>query len=130
MLQQQEEMVRRGERERRALTDKIKDLERTLQASETDKKHTQVHTFVREQYVNIIDLKCASHGSDLCSVMTSIWWPSVGQYQKQNNRCHMHILSHLLWCLISAHHMSVFNASTYQNNSVWTTGACIMKPDY
>lgn len=44
LLQQQEEMVRRGDRERRALTDRVKDLDRSLQASETDKKHTQVHT--------------------------------------------------------------------------------------
>ena len=44
LLQQQEETVRRGDRERRALSDRVKDLERMLQASETDKKHTQVHT--------------------------------------------------------------------------------------
>lgn len=44
LLQQQEEAVRRGDRERRALTDRVKDLERALQASEMDKKHTQVHT--------------------------------------------------------------------------------------
>ncbi len=44
LLQQQEEVVRRGDRERRALTDRVKDLERTLQASEMDKKHTQVRT--------------------------------------------------------------------------------------
>ena len=43
-LQQQEEAVRRGDRERRALTDRVKDLERALQASDMDKKHTQVHT--------------------------------------------------------------------------------------
>jgi len=43
LLQQQEEAVRRGDRERRALVDRVKDLERSLQASETDKKHTQVH---------------------------------------------------------------------------------------
>lgn len=44
LLQQQEEAVRRGDRERRALTDRVKDLERALQASEMDRKHTQVHT--------------------------------------------------------------------------------------
>lgn len=44
MLQQQEEAVRRGDRERRALTDRVKDLERALHTSEMDKKHTQVHT--------------------------------------------------------------------------------------
>uniref|UniRef100_A0A3P9BZZ5 Ciliary rootlet coiled-coil, rootletin n=1 Tax=Maylandia zebra TaxID=106582 RepID=A0A3P9BZZ5_9CICH len=41
LLQQQEEAVRRGDRERRALSDRVKDLERALQASETDKKHIQ-----------------------------------------------------------------------------------------
>lgn len=46
LLQQQEEMVRRGDRERRALSDRVKDLERTLQTSEMDRKHTQVHTLV------------------------------------------------------------------------------------
>ncbi len=46
LLQQQEETVKRGDRERRALTDRVKDLERALQASEMDKKHTQVHTHV------------------------------------------------------------------------------------
>lgn len=44
LLQQQEEAVRRGDRERRALTDRVKDLERALQASEMDRKHTQVRT--------------------------------------------------------------------------------------
>lgn len=48
LLQQQEEVVRRGDRERRALTDRVKDLERALQASEMDKKHTQVHTHISE----------------------------------------------------------------------------------
>lgn len=48
LLQQQEEAVRRGDRERRALTDRVKDLERALQASEMDKKHTQVHTHISE----------------------------------------------------------------------------------
>lgn len=43
LLQQQEEAVRRGDRERRGLADRVKDLERTLQASEMDKKHMQVH---------------------------------------------------------------------------------------
>lgn len=42
LLQQQEEVARRGDRERRALADRAKDLERALQASEMDKKHTQV----------------------------------------------------------------------------------------
>lgn len=42
LLQQQEEAVRRGDREKRALADRVKDLERSLQTSETDKKHTQV----------------------------------------------------------------------------------------
>uniref|UniRef100_A0A673XCW3 Ciliary rootlet coiled-coil, rootletin n=1 Tax=Salmo trutta TaxID=8032 RepID=A0A673XCW3_SALTR len=41
MLQQQEETVRRGERERRSLTDRVKELERALQTAETEKKHTQ-----------------------------------------------------------------------------------------
>uniref|UniRef100_A0A8C7GH56 Ciliary rootlet coiled-coil, rootletin n=1 Tax=Oncorhynchus kisutch TaxID=8019 RepID=A0A8C7GH56_ONCKI len=41
MLQQQEETVRRGERERRALTDRVKVLERALQTAETERKHTQ-----------------------------------------------------------------------------------------
>lgn len=36
--------MRRGERERRALCDRVKDLERALQACEMDKKHIQVHT--------------------------------------------------------------------------------------
>lgn len=44
LLQQREEVVRRGDRERRALTDRVKELERALQASEMDKKHTQVRT--------------------------------------------------------------------------------------
>lgn len=44
LLQQQEETTRRGDRERRVLSDRLKDLERALQASEADKKHTQVHT--------------------------------------------------------------------------------------
>lgn len=44
LLQQQEEAVRRGDRERRTLTDRVKDLERVLHASDLDKKHTQVHT--------------------------------------------------------------------------------------
>lgn len=44
LLQQQEEVARRADRERRALTDRVKDLERALQASDTDRKHTQVHT--------------------------------------------------------------------------------------
>lgn len=43
LLQQQEEAARRGERERRALSDRVKDLERALHALEVDKKHTQVH---------------------------------------------------------------------------------------
>lgn len=47
LLQQQEEAVRRGDRERRVLTDRVKDLERALQASEMDKKHTQVCVLVR-----------------------------------------------------------------------------------
>ena len=62
LLQQQEELVRRGDRERRALTDRVKDLERALQASETDKKHTQVHThtntFVYFVYMNTVCLYC------------------------------------------------------------------------
>uniref|UniRef100_A0A8C7KRB4 Rootletin-like n=1 Tax=Oncorhynchus kisutch TaxID=8019 RepID=A0A8C7KRB4_ONCKI len=41
MLQQQEETARRGERERRTLTDRVKELERALQTVETEKKHTQ-----------------------------------------------------------------------------------------
>ena len=44
LLQQHEEAGRRGERERRALADRAKELERALQALETDKKHMQVHT--------------------------------------------------------------------------------------
>lgn len=47
MLQQQEETVRRGERERRGLTDRVKVLERALQNAETDRKHTQVHILQR-----------------------------------------------------------------------------------
>lgn len=43
LLQQQEEAVRRADRDRRAVTDRLKDLERALQVSETDKKHMQVH---------------------------------------------------------------------------------------
>lgn len=43
LLQQQEDAVRRGDRERRALSERVKELERLLQASETDKRHTQVH---------------------------------------------------------------------------------------
>ena len=43
LLQQQEEVARRGDRERRVLADRMKDLERMLQASEMDKKHMQVH---------------------------------------------------------------------------------------
>lgn len=46
LLQQQEEAVRRGDRERRALTDRVKVLERALHASDLDKKHTQVHICV------------------------------------------------------------------------------------
>uniref|UniRef100_A0A8C8DBX3 Rootletin-like coiled-coil domain-containing protein n=1 Tax=Oncorhynchus tshawytscha TaxID=74940 RepID=A0A8C8DBX3_ONCTS len=41
ILQQQEETARRGERERRTLTDRVKELERALQTVETEKKHTQ-----------------------------------------------------------------------------------------
>lgn len=44
LLQQQKEVVRRAERDRRAATDRLKDLERALHVSETDKKHMQVHT--------------------------------------------------------------------------------------
>lgn len=44
LLQQQEEAARRGDRERRALGDRVKDLERALHAVEMDKKHTQVDT--------------------------------------------------------------------------------------
>lgn len=44
LLQQQEEAVRRGDRERRGLSDRVKDLERALHAVEMDKKHTQVNT--------------------------------------------------------------------------------------
>lgn len=42
VLQQQEETMRRADRERRALTDRVKDLERALQASEAERKHIQV----------------------------------------------------------------------------------------
>lgn len=48
-LQQQEEAVRRGDRERRALTDRVKDLERALQASDMDKKHTPCTVLSRAQ---------------------------------------------------------------------------------
>lgn len=61
LLQQQEEAVRRGERERRAVTDRVKDLERTLQASEMDKKHTQVHTHT----ACICIIACTAVASDL-----------------------------------------------------------------
>ena len=44
LLQQQKEAVRRAERDRRAATDRLKDLERALHVSEMDKKHMQVHT--------------------------------------------------------------------------------------
>lgn len=60
LLQQQEEAVRRGDRERRALTDRVKDLERALQASDMDKKHTQVHTRLCA-YINTLYLYCRSH---------------------------------------------------------------------
>lgn len=50
LLQQQEEVVRRGDRERRALTDRVRDLERALQASEADKKHTQVRACLCSAY--------------------------------------------------------------------------------
>lgn len=43
LLQQQEEAARRGERERRSLSDKVKELERALHGLEVDKKHAQVH---------------------------------------------------------------------------------------
>lgn len=66
LLQQQEEAVRRGDRERRALTDKAKDLERALQASEMDKKHTQVHTHcvLVCTCINTMYLYCHMHSSD------------------------------------------------------------------
>lgn len=58
LLQQQEETVRRGDRERRALSDRVKDLERALQASEVDRKHTQVHTrlcwYARKDHVFVL----------------------------------------------------------------------------
>lgn len=44
LLQQQEEGVRRGDRERRALSDRVKSLERCLQTSESEKKHAQVRS--------------------------------------------------------------------------------------
>lgn len=50
-LQQQKEEVRRAERDRRAATDRLKDLERALHVSETDKKHMQVHTHTHSMYV-------------------------------------------------------------------------------
>lgn len=54
LLQQQEEVVRRGDRERRALSDRVNDLERALQTSEMDRKHTQVHArFCTHVYVCI-----------------------------------------------------------------------------
>lgn len=63
LLQQQEEAVRRGDRERRALSDRVKDLERALQASETDKKHIQV----------LHVLCCHSHSSGPSSATVNIW---------------------------------------------------------
>lgn len=53
MLQQQEETVRRGERERRALTDRVKELERALQTAETEKKHTQVDIHAHEHILTV-----------------------------------------------------------------------------
>lgn len=94
LLQQQEEAVRRGDRERRALSDRVKDLERALQASEQDKKHTQVHTpcirtFSHDRH------KAVLNSGSLCN----------------DNR---HSVTPLT---LSARHMSVFNASEFENIS-------------
>lgn len=63
LLQQQEEAVRRGDRERRALSDRVKELERSLQSSEADKKHTQVHALLYA-----ISLTARDHGRSAVAI--------------------------------------------------------------
>lgn len=80
LLQQQEEAVRRGDRERRALTDRVKDLERALQATEMDKKHTQVHTHITFTYTH-------THTPCICivpctAVTTNLPRPPYGSAQQ------------------------------------------------
>lgn len=50
LLQQQEEAVRRGEREKRTLVEQVKEFERTLQNAEMERRHLQVH---RNTHVHI-----------------------------------------------------------------------------
>lgn len=131
LLQQQEEMVRRGERERRSLTDKVKDLERALQTCEADKKNTQVHTRLFScvyLFKHHVFIHCDSPSNDRWFARATIWQLStVEQYleakavrERNNNRCHIHTVLHLLSCLMLVLHMSVFYASTFQNNSLST----------
>lgn len=54
LLQQQKEAVRRAERDRRAATDQLKDLERALHVSETDKKHLQVLTHTHTHSMSVL----------------------------------------------------------------------------
>lgn len=89
LLQQQKETVRRAERDRRAATDQLKDLERALHVSETDKKHLQVHTPTHTPCTCL-------HSSDHGSALVGIWQHSTLEarlqraafWEDNNNRCH------------------------------------------
>lgn len=62
LLQQQEDAVKRVDRERRALADRVRELERSLHTAEMEKKHTQVET---RSCVACTHLNSVSFGSAL-----------------------------------------------------------------